>query len=172
MNREKKEALNKESVKMMHRIFDVERIRYAYLYPNDGGERQESVLATTPENLANYVGSHFFDAEKMVVTDMCDRLLLDTYGGFINQCPDQNLCREINQHLVPIQMGDKEAGEILIVSRYKKCGDSETLEEGALNRAVMESIHRITRNEGDFVGAFRAECYPGNRKLRKGTAAR
>lgn len=36
-----------------------------------------------------------------------------------------------------------------------KCGDSETLEEGALNRAVMEVIHRITKNEGDFVGAFR-----------------
>lgn len=28
----------------------------------------------------------------------------------------------------------------------KKCGDSETLEEEALNRAVMETIHRITRN--------------------------
>lgn len=37
----------------------------------------------------------------------------------------------------------------------KKCGNSETLEEGALNRAVMEAIHRITRNDGDFVGAFR-----------------
>lgn len=37
----------------------------------------------------------------------------------------------------------------------KKCGDSETLEEEALNRAVMETIHRITRNDGDFVGAFR-----------------
>lgn len=117
MNREKKKALNEESIRMMHRIFDAEMIGYAYLYPNDGGARQESVLATTPENLANYVGSHFLDAEKMVITDMCDRLILDTYGGFINQCPDQNLCREINQHLVPIQMGDKEAGEILIVSR-------------------------------------------------------
>ena len=31
----------------------------------------------------------------------------------------------------------------------------ETLEESALNRAVMEAIHRITRNDGDFVGAFR-----------------
>ena len=37
----------------------------------------------------------------------------------------------------------------------KKCGDSETLEEEALNRVVMETIHRITRNDGDFVGAFR-----------------
>lgn len=37
----------------------------------------------------------------------------------------------------------------------KHCKKSETLEEGALNRAVMEAIHRITRGEGEFVGAFR-----------------
>lgn len=29
------------------------------------------------------------------------------------------------------------------------------MEEGALNRAVMEAINRITCNDGDFVGAFR-----------------
>jgi len=37
----------------------------------------------------------------------------------------------------------------------KHCKTSETLEEGALNRAVMEAINRITCNDGDFVGAFR-----------------
>lgn len=37
----------------------------------------------------------------------------------------------------------------------KNCKKSETLEEGALNRAVMETINRITRGDGDFVGAFR-----------------
>ncbi|WP_099468750.1 recombinase family protein [Konateibacter massiliensis] len=37
----------------------------------------------------------------------------------------------------------------------KSCGNSETLEEGALNRAVMEAIHKIASNDGDFVGAFR-----------------
>ncbi len=37
----------------------------------------------------------------------------------------------------------------------KNCKKSESLEEGALNRAVMESINRITRGDGDFVGAFR-----------------
>ena len=42
-----------------------------------------------------------------------------------------------------------------LTNGVKKCGDSETLEEEALNRAVMEAIHRITRNDGDFVGAFR-----------------
>lgn len=37
----------------------------------------------------------------------------------------------------------------------KNCKKSETLEEGAINRAVMEAINRITRGDGDFVGAFR-----------------
>ena len=37
----------------------------------------------------------------------------------------------------------------------KHCKKSESLEEGALNRAVMEAINRITCNDGDFVGAFR-----------------
>lgn len=37
----------------------------------------------------------------------------------------------------------------------KNCKKSETLEEGVLNRAVMEAINRITRGDGDFVGAFR-----------------
>ena len=37
----------------------------------------------------------------------------------------------------------------------KHCKKSETLEEVALNRAVMEAINRIARGDGDFVGAFR-----------------
>ncbi|MFR8845231.1 MAG: hypothetical protein ACLVGL_09360 [Waltera sp.] len=53
----------------------------------------------------------------MIITDMVDRLILDTYGGFINTCPDQKLCSEIIPYLAPIQMGEKEAGEILMVTR-------------------------------------------------------
>lgn len=37
----------------------------------------------------------------------------------------------------------------------KHCKKSETLEEVALNRAVMEAINRITRGDGDFVEDFR-----------------
>ena len=42
-----------------------------------------------------------------------------------------------------------------LTNGVKNCKDSATLEEGALNRAVMEAIHKIARNEGDFVGALR-----------------
>lgn len=102
---------------MVEKILDSERVGYAYFYPSDGGNRQEFFISTTPENIAKFLGSHFYDAEKMIITDMCDRLILDTYGGFINNCAGQELCAEIILHLVPIQMGKKEAGEILMVTR-------------------------------------------------------
>lgn len=109
--------MNQKEKQMVEQIMDTETIGYAYLYPAAGGQRKEYLISTTPENLANFVGSHFVDAEQMVVTDMLDRLILDTTGGFLNRCPDQNLCREILKSLAPIQMGKTEPGEILAVDR-------------------------------------------------------
>ena len=53
----------------------------------------------------------------MNVTDIADRLILDTIGGYIDNCPDQRLCREIIPFLAPIQRGEKNAGEIMMVTR-------------------------------------------------------
>jgi len=111
------EVMAEKEKSMVEKILDTERAGYAYFYPSDGGNRQEFFISTTPENMANFLGSHFYDAEKMVITDMVNRLILDTYGGFINTCPDQKLCAEIIPYLAPIQMGEKEAGEILMVTR-------------------------------------------------------
>ena len=109
--------MKKEDSKMVEEIMDSEMMGYAYLYPIDGGNRQEALISTTPENLANYIGSHMYDAEKIIVTDMCDRLILDTFGCFINTCPDQKLCQDIIRHLAPIQMGEKETGRVLEIGR-------------------------------------------------------
>ncbi|MBR1853831.1 MAG: hypothetical protein IJ794_11945 [Lachnospiraceae bacterium] len=102
---------------MMDRILESENVGYAYLYPSGGGDRKNYFLSTTPENLANFLGSHQYDVVKMVITDICDRLILDTIGGFIDHCPDQGLCQAIIPYLAPIQMGEREAGEILAVRR-------------------------------------------------------
>ena len=107
----------KKEKNMMERIMDSKRVGYAYFYPNDGGKPQEFYISTTPENLANFLGSHYLDAKKMVVTDIVDQLILDTIGGYINICPDQRLCREILPYLIPIQQGEKNAGEILMITR-------------------------------------------------------
>ena len=109
--------MKKEDMEQVGKVLDTERVGYAFLYPCDGGARKEYMISTTPENLANFLGSHFMDAEKMIVTDMCDRLILDTFGGFINNCPNQKLCGEIVAKLAPIQMGETEAGEVIMVDR-------------------------------------------------------
>jgi len=107
----------KKEKSMIDRIQDSGRVGYAYFYPRDGGQRQEFYISTTPENLAKFLGIHYLDAERMVVTDIADRLILDTIGGYIDKCPDQGLCREIIPYLAPIQRGEKNAGEILMVTR-------------------------------------------------------
>ena len=88
---------------------------YAYIYPLSGS-RQEYVFDMTPEHIANFLGAHQYDAEKIVLTDMLDRLILNTNGGFIDQCPDQDLCRRIVPLLASIQMGETEAKEIPMVT--------------------------------------------------------
>lgn len=61
-----KQVAEKEK-SMVEKILDSERVGYAYFYPSDGGNRQEFFISTTPENMANFLGSHFHDAEKMVM---------------------------------------------------------------------------------------------------------
>ena len=69
-----------------------EHAGYAYIYPLDGGARQEYVLEMTPENIANFIGAHQYDAEKIILTDMLDNLILDTAGGFIMNSAQTRSC--------------------------------------------------------------------------------
>ena len=75
------------------------------------------MVALTAENLANLIGGKGNDAQKIIVTDVLDRLVVSTRLGRLDTCPDQRLCGEIIRHLAPIQMEEKAAGEILAVSR-------------------------------------------------------
>ena len=52
----------------------------------------------------------------MILTDTLDRLVMDTFGEFINRCPDQKLLKDITKELVPMQLGEKEPVSIPIVS--------------------------------------------------------
>lgn len=50
----------------------------------------------TPENIANFIGKYAYTADKVILTDMCDRLIVESiYDGFIMNCPNQELCRKI-----------------------------------------------------------------------------
>ncbi|AGL02847.1 recombinase family protein [Desulfoscipio gibsoniae] len=86
-----------------------------YVYTLDG-ERQEYYFAKSPSNIASFIMLKKEYADKIVLTDTLDRLILNTFGEFINRCPDQKLLREITKELVPMQMGDKKPDGIAIVS--------------------------------------------------------
>lgn len=86
-----------------------------YVYGLDG-ERQEYYFEKSLFNIASFIMLKKEHADKIVLTDTLDRLILNTFGEFINRCPDQKLLREITKELVPMQMGDKKPDDIAIVS--------------------------------------------------------
>ncbi len=86
-----------------------------YVYGLDGG-RQEYYFEKSPSGIASFIMLKKKHADKIILTDTLDRLALDTYGEFINRCPDQKLLQEITKELVPMQLGDKEPVDIPIAS--------------------------------------------------------
>lgn len=86
-----------------------------YVYGLDG-DRQEYCFEKTPSHIASFIMLKKNSADKIVLTDTLDRLILNTFGEFINRCPDQMLLQEITKELVPMQMGDKGPINIPIAS--------------------------------------------------------
>lgn len=131
--------MTKNDMEDIEKMLDGNQVGYAYLYPLNSGERQEYVFDMTPENIANFIGSHQSGARKMVLTDMCDRLILDTEGGFVNNCPNQELCRSIIPLLSPIQMGEKAVEAFPIVTR-KTYDEFCFLEDQAVTAAEISML--------------------------------
>lgn len=86
-----------------------------YVYCLDG-ERQEYYFEKSPSGIASFIMLKKEHADRMILTDTLDRLVLDTFGEFINRCPDQRLLQEITKELVPMQLGEREPINITIVS--------------------------------------------------------
>ncbi|MFI3226635.1 MAG: resolvase [Clostridia bacterium] len=104
-----------ETEKKIEQLYDQGNLGYAYIFPK-GSERWDERLTfhLSPENIANVLMGNAYSAEKVVVTDMLDNLVCDSmFGGFLNHCPDQNLCKDIVGYLAPIQMGETEVKDVL-----------------------------------------------------------
>ena len=81
-------------------------------------EAQKHLLSQEPENLADFISSHH-DAQRITVTDIADRPLLDVGGGFINGSPGPGIRTKIINRLAKIQAGEMTAGEVLQLDRSK-----------------------------------------------------
>lgn len=86
-----------------------------YVYGYDG-MRQVFYFENSPANIANFIMLHSENTDKIVLTDQADRLILNTFGEFINRCPDRAFLQEVLKDLIPMQTGEKEPSEILTAS--------------------------------------------------------
>ena len=108
---------------------------HAHIYHNT--RCSECSFECTPYNIANFIGSHS-SADRIVLTDMMDRLLLDTQGGFIDTCPDKELLEDVKRYLIPIQMGKVQPEAV-------PC-DAMTEQEDEMEKEAGEelvTIHRL-----------------------------
>ena len=123
--------MSEEVREKVEQVLKGENLGYAYFHTNNDTKMQQLVMNMTPENIANFLGKHFLDANKVTLTDQVDQLILETCGGFIDYCPNQKLCVEINKYLAPIQMGDVEAKDIPLVTKeeYDEYGRWEEEQE-------------------------------------------
>lgn len=78
---------------------------YGYVYKDDG--RSEYCFENKPEYLASFIMTHP-KADRIIITDSLDCLILNTIGTFIDRCPNQNLLQEILKALLPMQLEGKQ----------------------------------------------------------------
>lgn len=108
--------LTQEQVQNVESILRSGNVGYAYLYPQGREIPQVFVFSLTPENIANFIGQQMGRDTEMTLTDQLDVMVLTTFGGFIDKCPDRTLLQSVLQHLVPIQMGEAAPKDVPTVS--------------------------------------------------------
>ena len=100
--------------KALSELLDKENLVRGYVYPYDGS-RQEYLFENTPFNIANFIMLHP-EAREIILTDELDRKILNTFGHFIDRCPDQKLLPQILEHLIPLQTCEREPQEIPVAT--------------------------------------------------------
>lgn len=108
-------TLSVGDIRTVESILKAGNLGYARLYRSNDCAPEVYIFSMSPENISSFLGSHQFDCFKMILTDLFDRLILDTIYGFIDHCPDRNLLQQILPHLIPIQQSEESPKPFLMV---------------------------------------------------------
>ena len=148
--------MNKGEEKKIHEILESGSIGYAYLFDAKARKTLEKVVSLEPENLAGrglvrstpplefqtalpaagklepenlaaLFRKYGTEMEWMSVTDMRDRMVLRAASGKISSCKDEEMRREIEQHLTALLSAGEKATKVLEVD--KKAADQYFGEE-------------------------------------------
>lgn len=83
----------------------------AYVLVENGRYSDSHWFEGTPENIANFIMR--YPENDLIITDWMDQMVCTTSMSFLDRVPDQKLCEQIKEHLIPMQMGEVEPGEVL-----------------------------------------------------------
>ena len=96
------------------------QLGFGCVYLNqDKGYHTDYQFYFTPENIANFLGKFMGDADHIVLTDVMDNLVCDFEETFIMRFPNEKLLKEVLQHLIPIQQGEKQVGNIVMATKFE-----------------------------------------------------
>ena len=109
-------TLSLGDIRTVESILKAGNLGYARLYRSKDCAPEVYIFSMIPENIASFLGSHQFGCFKMVLTDLFDRLILDTIYGYIDHCPDRDLLKQILPHLIPIQQSEESPNPFPIVA--------------------------------------------------------
>ena len=103
----------------LYKIIDQGNLGYACIFRiGENGMHTDYMFNITSENIANLIEKYANEAEKIIITDICDQFVCESiYGGILSNCPDQELCRDILKHLLPYQMAEKDPSDLLIATK-------------------------------------------------------
>ena len=86
-------------------------VALGYVYIN-GYHDGKQPFEGTPENIANFI--MYNQDHYTIVTDRWDLFLVSSMpGGFLDRVRDMDLRDDILEHLLPMQMGDKEPVDVV-----------------------------------------------------------
>lgn len=114
--------------KQMQSLLDSPYATLGYVYRHQS--REVYWFEGTSKNIAAFL-MKFSDADRMILTDPMDMLVLNTIGAFIDTCPNQNQLSQILEHLVPMQMGDSKPKDFFCPTADEVnafCNQQETFE--------------------------------------------
>ena len=123
---EQKRSINQD----VEALMKASNVDIGYVYRNQN--REKCIFLHSPENIANFLGQ-YPDADRIIITDVMDLLLVESYGWYINHCPDETLLEQVKRNLIPIQMGEAKPGELFSVTeeeyqRYQRGKDMEEMQ--------------------------------------------
>lgn len=74
---------------------------YGYVYHDKG--RSDYCFEEKAEYMASFIMMHS-GANRIIITDSMDCLILNTIGIYIDRCPDKDLLKAVLKTLIPMQL--------------------------------------------------------------------